>query len=202
MTVSNLCCDRCGILLAGPAAGPGQAPGGPGEGPGEVRGGGPGEGPGEGRGQAPRGRGEGPGETSGQAPGGLGEDLGEVAGEVPAAGEDGETLPGPGALAETGVRFSYHPGDPKLRDDSGLLCVGCWTAVAAWLGDSRPRACAVCGVRLRRHGSLYVRRGGDPAQWQLCPPHAADLLNGLRTVEPKLDRATFRLPLDTPDPAS
>jgi len=115
----------------------------------------------------------------------------------------GRPLAGPaedaGAVPEAGLRLSYHPGDPRLRDDSGLLCLGCWSVVAGWLGDPRPRACAVCGAPLRRHGSLYVRRGGDPEQWQLCPPHAADLLNSLRTVDPKLDRATFRLPLDTSD---
>lgn len=103
----------------------------------------------------------------------------------------------PSANPDAGARLSYHPGDPKLRDDSGLLCSSCWEQQLAWLGEPRTRACSVCGIDVSRHGSLHVRRAGDPQTWQLCPPHAADLLNGLRTVTPKFDRDSFRLPLDT-----
>jgi hypothetical protein len=42
---------------------------------------------------------------------------------------------------------------------------------------------------------LVVSGGGDLAGWQLCTAHALDFLNSLRTVEPKLDPATFRLPV-------
>lgn len=109
-------------------------------------------------------------------------------------------LTGPATEGEpserAGVRFSYHPGDPNLRDDSGLLCGSCWADVAEWLGPPQPRACSVCGRELSRHGSLHLRRTDIPGAWQLCPPHAADFLNSLRTVEPKFDRDAFRLPLD------
>jgi len=57
----------------------------------------------------------------------------------------------------------------------------------------------VCETPLARTGSLFLTRLGDgPADrqtWQLCAPHAAELLNRLRTVEPKFDPATFQLPL-------
>lgn len=105
--------------------------------------------------------------------------------------------PQPGPIA--GVRFTYHPGDPAMRDDSGVLCGPCWTRMADSLGARRSRACANCGAALRRRASLFVRRMDEHDPWQLCAPHAADLLNTLRTVSPKLDRETFRLPLDTPE---
>src|SRR3989442_15821938 len=33
------------------------------------------------------------------------------------------------------VRFLYHPGDLSLKDDSGLLCEGCWAGLTDWLGQ-------------------------------------------------------------------
>ena len=105
---------------------------------------------------------------------------------------------GPGSSPLAGVRFSYHPGDPAMRDDSGTLCGACWSNWTASLGEHRNRVCATCGTGLRRRSSLFLRRIGEHDNWQLCAPHAADLLNCLRTVEPKLDRESFRLPLDTP----
>lgn len=98
-----------------------------------------------------------------------------------------------------GVRFSYHPGDPRMRDDSGVVCRGCWQDWTEPLREAGARRCATCGAAVRRTGSLHLRRmdtaGGG---WQLCPPHAAHALNALRTVQPKLDPAHFRLPLDGP----
>lgn len=55
----------------------------------------------------------------------------------------------------------------------------------------------MCATPVRRRASLFLRRLDEQSGWQLCTAHAAELLNGLRTVEPKLDPATFRLPLDT-----
>jgi hypothetical protein len=55
---------------------------------------------------------------------------------------------------------------------------------------------------LARTSSLFVTKLADRQTWQLCAPHAADLLNRLRTVEPKFDRATFQLPLDRPEKRS
>jgi hypothetical protein len=114
-----------------------------------------------------------------------------------AAGEDeaGEDELGQvGGMLSAGVRFGYHPGDPSLRDDSGVLCRTCWRSWEERLGSVRPRVCAVCGVSLQRVSSLFVRPVDRHESWQLCAPDAADLLNTLRTVEPKLDRETFRLP--------
>jgi hypothetical protein len=104
---------------------------------------------------------------------------------------------GVGGQAPTaGTRFSYHPGDPAMRDDSGVLCTPCWLGWTGAWGDPEPRTCATCGTPVPRRASLFVRRWDQQQSWQLCTPHAADLLNTLRTVEPKFDRATFRLPLD------
>ena len=94
-----------------------------------------------------------------------------------------------------GVRFSYHPGDPGMRDDSGLLCGACWSAWEGSLGTPRARSCAVCATPVTRTTSLHLRRVDTRATWQLCAPHAAELLNTLTTVTPKLDPATFLLPL-------
>jgi hypothetical protein len=105
-------------------------------------------------------------------------------------------IAGPGGSRAHGVRFSYHPGDPGLRDDSGVLCGSCWPAWADWLGEPRARVCAVCGTSVARTSSLHLRRLDTREAWQLCTPHAVDLLNRLRTVQPKLDPVTFRLPLD------
>src|SRR5579875_3339823 len=78
-------------------------------------------------------------------------------------------------LPADGVRFSYHPGRADLRDDSGL-------------------ACAQCGAATSRSASLHLRRPGQPSSWRLCAADAVAFLNRLRTVEPKLDPATFRFP--------
>lgn len=102
------------------------------------------------------------------------------------------STPAPGAR---GVRFRYHPGAPELGDDAGLLCEACWTACAAWLGARVLGRCSRCGVDLRAAPVLVVSGGGDLSGWLLCTAHALELLNSLRTVEPKLDPATFRLPV-------
>lgn len=94
-----------------------------------------------------------------------------------------------------GVRFSYHPGAAALRDDSGLLCGDCWAALAADLGEPVAGRCARCGDPVAWRRSLHLRRYDEPSGWQLCEPHAAEVLNRLRTVEPKLDPASFRLPV-------
>jgi hypothetical protein len=106
---------------------------------------------------------------------------------------DPRDLPGqPG-----GVRFVYHPGKPDLRDDSGLACEPCWEEAVGQFGDpaapGRGR-CAACGTAVSRLGSLHLRRSDNPQTWRLCAPHAAGFLNRLRTVQPKLDPATFRFP--------
>lgn len=104
---------------------------------------------------------------------------------------------GPSAAAAAGVRFGYHPGDPRMRDDSGVLCRGCWEAWAAALGEPRTRRCARCGTPVTRKRSLHLRRLDVAGNgWQLCPGHAVDLLNQLRTVVDKLEASTFRFPLD------
>ena len=111
-------------------------------------------------------------------------------------------LVGPAVAEEAGpygVGFTYHPGDPERRDDSGLLCAGCWSALRQWLGDGRGTGhCALCRAELEPARSLHVRRTGELLAWQLCADHAVAFLNSLRTVEPKLDPATFRLAADWP----
>jgi hypothetical protein len=110
---------------------------------------------------------------------------------------------GTGSGASTsGSRLTYHPGDLELRDDSGLLCAACWADLVGWLKDPGIGTCSVCRQTVSRYGSLHVRRADSAGGWQLCPPHAADLLNSLRTVQPKFDRGTFRLPLDRDDRAA
>jgi hypothetical protein len=103
----------------------------------------------------------------------------------------GHLLPRPAS----GVRFVYHPGVPELRDDAGLACRACWEAITAELGTvAAARGCAACGAPVTRRQSLHVRRFDDPRSWRLCAGHAVSFLNSLRTVEPKLDPATFRFP--------
>lgn len=103
----------------------------------------------------------------------------------------GRFLPGPAS----GVRFVYHPGVPELRDDSGLACTACWDAITRGLDPgAAPARCAACGEAVTRRRSLHVRRFDDPAAWRLCASHAVGFLNTLRTVEPKLNSATFRFP--------
>ena len=41
--------------------------------------------------------------------------------------------------------------------------------------------------------SVHVLRSGEPEGWQLCPEHAVEFLNQLRTVEPKLSVETLSL---------
>lgn len=101
-----------------------------------------------------------------------------------------------------GVRFRYHPGTADLGDDAGLLCETCWRHCEAWLGTRTLAACSRCGADLRGAPMLVVTAVGDLAGWLLCAPDACEFLNSLRTVEPKLDPATFRLPTGPPVPAA
>lgn len=102
----------------------------------------------------------------------------------------GRYLPGPA----DGVRFVYHPGVPELRDDSGVACGACWDGLTSGLDPSAAGRCAACGQPAPRRRSLHVRRFADPGSWRLCAPDAIGFLNALRTVQPKLDPATFRFP--------
>lgn len=104
----------------------------------------------------------------------------------------GRLLGGP----DDGVRFLYHPGDFARKDDSGLLCRSCWAETETWLGERVKGRCSVCGNDVERTRSLHVHRAGDPASWQLCRDHAAEFLNGLRTVEPKLEAAGLTFAAD------
>ena len=105
-------------------------------------------------------------------------------------------LPGPAA----GVRFVYHPGVPELRDDAGLACQACWALITTSFDmPAGPSWCAACGEPVTRRQSLHVRRFTDPRSWRLCAAHAVGFLNSLRTVEPKLDPATFRFPAARPE---
>lgn len=99
-------------------------------------------------------------------------------------------LSGPAA----GVRFVYHPGLPELRDDSGLACTDCWGTLTRALDATATRRCAACTEPVPRRQSLHVREFSQPRPWRLCARHAVGFLNSLRTVEPKLDPATFRFP--------
>jgi hypothetical protein len=112
---------------------------------------------------------------------------------------DPESLPAQGESPDRpGVRFSYHPGEVSLVDDSGVLCLPCWKAWTEPLGPPTSRVCAICSTALSRKESLFLRPVGAQVAWQLCARHAADQLNELLTVEPKLDRETFRLPFSEP----
>ncbi|MEZ5096829.1 MAG: hypothetical protein R2731_12350 [Nocardioides sp.] len=104
----------------------------------------------------------------------------------------------PADAPHLGVRFSYHPGDVALVDDSGILCRRCWQEWTDPLGEPETFACALCSRRLTREESLFLRPVGAQVAWQLCAPHAVDQLNQLTTVEPKLDRELFHLPLRPP----
>ena len=96
------------------------------------------------------------------------------------------------AKERLGVRFAYHPGRAELSDNSSLVCTGCWTDIADWLGE-QPLAevCAVCNTTVA--SCLHIEAGGLSV-WRLCHGHAIEFLNTLRTVEPKLDPDTFVLP--------
>ena len=102
----------------------------------------------------------------------------------------GGFLDSPGA----GVRFVYHPGVPELRDDSGMMCTSCWAELTGGFGAAASGQCAACGAPAPRRQSLHVRPFAEPASWRLCAGHATGFLNALRTVQPKLDPATFRFP--------
>lgn len=104
----------------------------------------------------------------------------------------------PGSVLDHGgVRFGYHPGDPRMRDDSGVLCGLCWGEWTASWGAPRPRVCAECGRPVARRASLHLRRtDAVGAGWQLCATHAVAALNELRTVVEKIDPSGFRFPLD------
>lgn len=113
----------------------------------------------------------------------------------------GDVLTGPALGASgsrRGVRFRYHPGTPELGDDAGLLCERCWQDVVAWSGTPEVDRCSRCGADLRAAPALVVAAVGEVTGWLLCTPDALELLNSLRTVEPKLDPETFRLPVAVP----
>lgn len=110
----------------------------------------------------------------------------------------GQIMSGP---AE-GVRFTYHPGVPELRDDSNLACLRCWESAEQDLAAAVPGECARCGTPVHRRASLHLRRYRQSGSWQLCAEHAVSFLNALRTVEPKLDVRTFRFPAATREPAA
>lgn len=99
------------------------------------------------------------------------------------------------------VRFGYHPGVPQFRDNSGLACEPCWAAAVSGLdGSAAPRSCAAGGEPVTRTGSLHLRRLDSQRTWRLCASHAVLFLNQLRTVQPKLDPATFRFPAASAPP--
>jgi hypothetical protein len=94
------------------------------------------------------------------------------------------------------VRFMYHPGEFRLKDDSGLVCADCWAAIASRLGDRHSDRCCRCSEPVTTRQALHWHRAGDPEPWLLCRRHAAELLNTLRTVEPKLDPDTMLFAAD------
>jgi hypothetical protein len=107
----------------------------------------------------------------------------------------GRFLTGPSG----GVRFVYHPGIPALRDNSGLACAACWEAIERGLDMTAGAVCAMCAEPVSRRESLHIRRFDVPGYVRLCPAHAVSFLNSLRTVQPKLDPATFRFPASGSD---
>jgi hypothetical protein len=101
----------------------------------------------------------------------------------------------PLAAPNGAVRFGYHPGSPQFRDNSGLACEPCWADAIGKLDLlAGARSCAACGTVMARTECLYLRRLDGRHTWRLCAGHAAQFLNLLRTVQPKLDPATFRFP--------
>lgn len=103
----------------------------------------------------------------------------------------------PFAEGRLGVRFSYDPGIPALRDDAGLMCESCWAEVSSWMGSQlRGTRCSRCRAALD-HGRLVVSLPGDLLAWSLCRSDAVEFLNGLRTVDPKLDAVLFEFPVDS-----
>lgn len=109
---------------------------------------------------------------------------------------------GPAAAGGGGVRFVYHPGRPQLRDTSGLMCTPCWEQVVDRMTAGRhPLQCSVCGQTVTREGSLHLQRFEEGPTWRLCASHTVEFLNGLRTVQPKLEPAGFRFPFEADSPA-
>lgn len=100
----------------------------------------------------------------------------------------GQAGPGRGA-----VRFLYHPGNFLLKDDSGLMCQQCWEQTTEELGERKLGHCCICGIEVEHARSVHLHESGDPMPWQLCALHGVELLNRLRTVQPKLDPETFKL---------
>lgn len=98
-----------------------------------------------------------------------------------------------GAGGRLGVRFVYHPDVAALKDDSGLMCEACWATTTEWLGTPNADTCSRCSTGFDE-GKLVVVRLGELVAWQLCRAHGIEFLNALRTVEPKLDAATFAFP--------
>jgi hypothetical protein len=116
---------------------------------------------------------------------------------VPLTGPEGTA-----AGSRAGIRFLYHPGRAEWGDDAGLLCRRCWDATVVWFGERNPDACSRCRTDLRTAPSLFVHHHGDLSAWRLCRDDAVEFLNTLRTVDPKLDPATFRLPQPPPPDTS
>ncbi|MHB1738176.1 MAG: hypothetical protein ACYCXA_01585 [Actinomycetes bacterium] len=116
-----------------------------------------------------------------------------LAGITPGGAGAGTDVVPPALL---GVRFVYHPGDPDLRDNSGLVCPACWATLTEAMGMvDRTDRCAVCEQPVTRHTSLHLHRYDTTGTWRLCAGHAVAFLNDLRTVAPLLDPETFRFPL-------
>src|SRR5260370_528470 len=92
------------------------------------------------------------------------------------------------------LRFLCHPGALLVKAGSGLLCRSCWRAALGWLGvEQQVNVCARCGIPVEHARSVHVQRSGESEGWQLCPEHAVEFLNQLRTVEPKLSVETLSL---------
>lgn len=114
-------------------------------------------------------------------------------------------LAGPDGISSSssrgGVRFVYHPGSFEHRDDSGMACASCWAEVSAPMATAGAglTTCALCGGDLQQ-GRLVVSTLSNPETapfWALCRLDGIAFLNRLRTVEPKLDPASFRFPPGT-----
>lgn len=96
--------------------------------------------------------------------------------------------------SQRSIRFSYHPGDPHLRDNSGLSCQPCWDRLVGTWTASAPDRCAACAAPVTRFTSLHVKSSAQSGSHQLCMVHTVAFLNALATVQPKLDQASFRFP--------
>ena len=85
-----------------------------------------------------------------------------------------------------------HPGNPELSDNSSMVCSGCWHSITEWF-DDQPSG-TVCTICAEPAASCLFIVAGTLDPWRLCRLHAVEFLNGLRTVEPKLDPETFEFP--------